>query len=305
MAEARTSFPMLPVAHWWTLRKKFKQSIPGVVTENYLATVLNMTVESARKNVLPFLKPLGIIDDEGRTTERAKLWRDDGHYPEVCKAITAGVYPQELLETVPNPRDNRGAVKRWFANHTGSGDSACGRMAALYRVLIEADPAAQPDGQSTKAKESIAKKKPAKASGKSKGALPVPNAPAPVETSSFTPTGNRGRDEGPEISINLQIHISADASPDQSLGFCCLDGRDSVSAEGIRTEALHSLGSHGRRNGGVATARMEARRCTTRSVSSGSCHPAVEPRPRRGIFDAYHASETGLFRPYCAEAKNP
>jgi hypothetical protein len=35
-----TSFPMLPIAHWWTLRKKFKQSIPGVVTASYLATVL-------------------------------------------------------------------------------------------------------------------------------------------------------------------------------------------------------------------------------------------------------------------------
>ena len=52
-------------------RKKFEQSIPGVVTDNYLATVLNMGVESVRANVLPFLKPLGIIDDEGKTTEWA------------------------------------------------------------------------------------------------------------------------------------------------------------------------------------------------------------------------------------------
>ena len=46
MAEAKKSFPMLPVGHWWTLRKKFKQSIPGVVTDNYLATVLGLSVES-------------------------------------------------------------------------------------------------------------------------------------------------------------------------------------------------------------------------------------------------------------------
>ena len=79
---------MLPVGSWWTLRKKFKQSIPGVVTDNYLATVLGMSVESVRANVLPFLKPIGIIDDEGRTTEQAKLWRDDGHYPEACNSIS-------------------------------------------------------------------------------------------------------------------------------------------------------------------------------------------------------------------------
>ncbi len=40
MAEQKKSYPMLPIAHWWALRKKFKQSIPGVVTDSYLATVL-------------------------------------------------------------------------------------------------------------------------------------------------------------------------------------------------------------------------------------------------------------------------
>ncbi len=87
MAEQKQSFPMLPINHWWALRKKFKQSIPGVVTDSYLATVLNMQENSARANVLPYLKQLQIIDEEGKTGERAKLWRDDGHYAEVCKAI--------------------------------------------------------------------------------------------------------------------------------------------------------------------------------------------------------------------------
>lgn len=70
MADEKATYPMLPTNHWWALRKKFKQSIPGVVTDNYLATVLNMKVTSARGNVLPYLKQLGIIDEEGRTGER-------------------------------------------------------------------------------------------------------------------------------------------------------------------------------------------------------------------------------------------
>lgn len=49
----KKSYPMLPIASWWELRKKFKLSIPGVVTANYLATVLGGKVESARINVLP------------------------------------------------------------------------------------------------------------------------------------------------------------------------------------------------------------------------------------------------------------
>ena len=204
---------MLPVGSWWTLRKKFKQSIPGVVTDNYLATVLGMSVESVRANVLPFLKPIGIIDDEGRTTERAKLWRDDGHYPEVCKAIAAKVYPKELIDAVPNPRDNRDAAKRWFANHTGSGDSACSRMAALYTVLIEADPATQPDGKSTKPKDRTQKKNLTKVSAPSKAVKLARSVPAPQPASLTPPSAIRN--EGPDVSINLQIHISADASPDQ------------------------------------------------------------------------------------------
>lgn len=213
MAEAKKSFPMLPVGHWWTLRKKFKQSIPGVVTDNYLATVLGMTVESVRANVLPFLKPLGIMDDEGRPTERAKLWRDDGHYPEVCQAIAANVYPKELIDAVPNPRDNRDAAKRWFANHTGAGDSACGRMAALYTVLIEADPAMQPDGKSTKPKERTQKKNVTSVPARSKAVESAPSVAAPQAASSTPQPAIHN--EGPDVSINLQIHISSDASPDQ------------------------------------------------------------------------------------------
>src|SRR5439155_9073522 len=113
------TFPRLPITHWWTLRKKFKQSIPGVVTDNYLATVLNMKVDSARANVLPFLKQLGIIDEDGKTGDRALLWRDDEHYPAVCKEILKEVYPDELLQAVPNPTAERDKAERWFENHTG------------------------------------------------------------------------------------------------------------------------------------------------------------------------------------------
>jgi hypothetical protein len=60
-AESRKSYPMLSPTHWWALRKKFLQSIPGIVTDSYLATVLNMQANSARANVLPFLRILGNV----------------------------------------------------------------------------------------------------------------------------------------------------------------------------------------------------------------------------------------------------
>jgi hypothetical protein len=204
MAEQKTSFPMLPIAHWWALRKKFKQSIPGVVTDNYLATVLEMEVNSARANVLPFLKTLGIIDDDGKTLERAKLWRDDAHYPEVCKAMVSEVYPAELLEAVPKPGQDRVPAERWFAHETGAGEAAVKRMAALYSVLAEADASKEPEQE-----RGARTKKPAPEPRKAKEVKKTATARGLADTTSQQPQ------HPPGININLQIHISADATPDQ------------------------------------------------------------------------------------------
>ncbi len=81
--EKSKSFPMLPVAHWWTLRERFAQSIPGVVTDNYLSTTLKTEIMSARANVLPYLKDLGLIDNNGKTQALAKAWLDYSQYASV------------------------------------------------------------------------------------------------------------------------------------------------------------------------------------------------------------------------------
>lgn len=209
MAEAKKGYPMLPIGHWWELRKKFKQSIPGVVTDSYLATVLDMQANSARANVLPFLKQLGIIDEEGKTGERARLWRDDEHYPEVCKDMLGDVYPAELLEAVPNPKSDRSRAERWFANQTGAGAAAAKRMAALYDVLVDADASKQPDQEK---KDRPRKPAPAEqARDEKRGVQP---------TSASRASNHRGSEPQnkspiPGININLEIHISADATPDQ------------------------------------------------------------------------------------------
>jgi hypothetical protein len=209
MAEQKKSFPMLYISHWWALRKKFKQSIPGIVTDGYLATVLEMKANSARANVLPFLKILGIIDDDGKTGERAKQWRDDGHYPSVCKSILKEVYPQELLDAVADIAQ-RSQAESWFANQTGAGAAAVSRMAALYMLLLEGDPSKQADQE----KEERTKKNelPIAKTGKKTGAVESepPRSHASAVSHNSPPTSQL-----PGININLEIHISADSTPDQ------------------------------------------------------------------------------------------
>jgi hypothetical protein len=207
MPEDKKSFPMLPISHWWALRKKFKQSIPGVVTDGYLATVLDMGANSARANVLPFLKVLGIVDDEGKTGDRAKQWRDDMRYPSVCKEILKEVYPQELLDAVTGSTE-RDQAETWFAHKTGAGEAAARRMAALYCVLLEADTSKEPDEKAERAR-------PEK---KDKPKLAPPKSSArgvEREAASELPPNPTVSPRMPGININLEIHISADSTPDQ------------------------------------------------------------------------------------------
>jgi hypothetical protein len=60
------------------------------------------------------------------------------------------IYPTELREAVPDPTKNRAQAERWFKNHTGNGAVAARRMASLYTVLTEANPAGQPDEKGRK-----------------------------------------------------------------------------------------------------------------------------------------------------------
>jgi hypothetical protein len=216
MAEEQKTYPMLPVAHWWALRKKFKQSIPGVVTDSYLSTVLSMAVNSARGNILPYLKTLGIIDEEGKTGERARRWRDDEHYGEVCKEIQKEVYPAELPEAVPDPVEDRKKVERWFAQKTGLGTVAVGRMAVLYGVIATADASKQPDQERGERTKKDGKDNPKK-TAKVELASPIPGTTVPAAPfpAHDAQSQQSAAPQAPGIYINLQVHISADSTPDQ------------------------------------------------------------------------------------------
>jgi len=210
--EKKTSFQMLPVAHWWNLREKFKQSIPGIVTDNYLATALNTQPRSARANILPYLKDIGLIDQEGKTQDLAKAWRDDKQYADVCKKIRDNLYPDDLIAAVPTPSEDREAIERWFANHTGAGTAAVRRMATIYITISEADVSKKPDkkakkqGAKPKAKVPQKKQKDNTGGKTAERQSPPPPAPTPLAPSASG---------APGLNINLEIHISSDATPDQ------------------------------------------------------------------------------------------
>jgi hypothetical protein len=210
--DRKTTFPVIPSAHWWVLRKKFKQSIPGIVTDNYIASVLDMQLSSARANVLPALKATKIIDGDGKPLDRATRWRDDDQYSKVCEEIRRDIYPEELLAGIPNPSTNRNAAERWFANHTGGGEAAVRKITQFYMLLSEADPSKAPDGS-----EPSSKVKPQgsiKANRKTQKPTLLQTS-LPVTQETLPKDQGRSPSTGPSVHITLQIHISADASTDQ------------------------------------------------------------------------------------------
>ena len=141
--------------------------------------------------------------------------KHNGQYGKDCEEMISEIYPEELVHAVPNPTEDRAAAVRWFANHTGTGVAAANRMASLYSVITEVDASKQPDGEN---------KAPSKKTTSPRTALRQP--PRKVQSEARTPdqveTGrnaevknNVGQSEGPDLNINVQIHISADASTDQ------------------------------------------------------------------------------------------
>ena len=209
MASEKQNYPYIPVKSWWALRKQFNQSIPQRVTPSYLVAALNST-EGAAKDVLRGLQIVGIVDDDGFTTERAKLWRDDTSYAEVCRQIRDELYPTELLDTNPGPEIDREATRRWYMATTGNGIKAANRMVAMYALLAEADPFAGDEAKSNKSTKSVPRELKARQTT--------------LDDSQQTKSTNHQQDlshtpfyglEMPEMRLSVEIRIDASVTVEQ------------------------------------------------------------------------------------------
>lgn len=205
------TFPNIPVSHWMNLRGQFKKSIPGTISNNYLASVLGMTEVSARSNIAPTLKQIGLIDDDGKTNQDlAKKFRDDSLYPKFCEDLIKKVYPQELIDAFPDKDSDRRKILSWFMNHTSVGESGANRMVAFYIALMDADtnPTKSANGKPKEPKSKAIKTTPKGLTIKSKQKAEIEAKPPVIQP----PQRNQ---KTPELNINIQIHISSDASSDQ------------------------------------------------------------------------------------------
>lgn len=144
MATAATEkviYPHINEAAWWKLRKKFKERLPGVVDAPYLRGVLGYNEKSAR-NLIPQLKSVGLIDDDGKPTDLANRWRNDNQYAAVCEEIVDAVYPPGLRDAFHDADSSRDDVADWLAHATKSGEGTAQGFARFYLLLLKADASA-------------------------------------------------------------------------------------------------------------------------------------------------------------------
>ena len=204
----KRTYPRLPAKNWWALRERFKQTMPGRVDADYLQSVLGLTSAASAGNLVGPLRTLGLIDGDGRPTNRALDWRQDESYGQVCEEMLADVYPDTLRSAFPDPSVDHKGVTSWFSRNTGAGQNASSGMAALYTLISSADPeAGQNQGNVSASTGSMRSGKPARTTTK------------PKSKDRDRSNGNENRDQRrrvePALNVNVQVHISADASADQ------------------------------------------------------------------------------------------
>lgn len=216
----KDTYPKLPTNHWFALRKQFKKSVPPQpLTLSYVKSVLgNITEGSARTNVFGPLKAIGLLDSINKPTELAVRWRDDSQYANVCKEIREKIYPQEVRGLFPDADADNTDLRDWFANHTGLGENAASKMARFYLLLTKADLNTDNNASITRKIPTTSNAEASKPRMRNKSSMndklnqKLPTIDTPSDESK---QGKNGSRKGIALHLDIQIHISPEASAEQ------------------------------------------------------------------------------------------
>jgi hypothetical protein len=215
MTTTASSYPKIGASAWRTLRAR------AVATPSYkfnpaaVAVLLGHdSAASATLNVVSPMQRFGLLDEHGNLTERGHKWRSDDTYAEACQEILDDIYPADLAGfTTASGSPDKTMVKKWFQQQK-FGESNARQMTAAYVLIAEkkvpelpsdkgAKPKAKVQSTSTTVRASNSTRKPITPSVQEDAATTLPPPPQTAP-----PTAR------PDIHLDFQIHIAADAKPD-------------------------------------------------------------------------------------------
>lgn len=200
MADANT-FPQLPSTVWRGVWKIFHDSPSRRLDDNILAVELGVQ-KTAAKQYRKELIRLGLLDDNGSPTDLAKSWRQDGDDRRVLEEILDHAYPEELRHLAPVDNLDRDKIVRWFMSQ-GLGSGAAKNKAATYIRIANGVSSDQPLEQAPRLRSTPAPRR-------SVASKQQEQSKSPDELDLQTRP-----QKAPQLAVNVQIHISADASTEQ------------------------------------------------------------------------------------------
>lgn len=208
---ASNGYPKVTAKAWRALRSRAAAAPSTKFIPSTVATLMGMaSPESARANTVRPMRKLGLIDDDGALTERGNKWRVDASYADACQEILEEVYPSDLLALTDSSGEPDGErVKAWF-DHRGFGESNARQMAATYVMIASKQ---VPEAVASKPKRGRSK-----GSGVKRGTSPATQSTARTGDAVANPTSEPSKQTtsaGPNLHLDIQIHIPADASAEQ------------------------------------------------------------------------------------------
>lgn len=213
-ADAKVSYPYMTAGQWFGVRAKLRQSLPASVDVDWVMAALG-TSEKGARNVLPQLKAVGIVGNDGRPTELVHDLRDDASYQNACIAILDKLYPSALRSAWDNPDEDPDKVAAWFMRNASTGEATAKMQARLYLLLLKGELPSPEESAKKAAKKTApaAAKKTAKKAATATAEKQDDKETKRQETP-FPPSPPHNT-VGPNLHIDMQIHISADASDTQ------------------------------------------------------------------------------------------
>jgi len=133
-------YPRIKPEYWWNLRNTGKELPDVSFTPKSISNVLKVSASFAFMHIFSVLTSLELIERNGNLTAQGHKWLMDRKYEEVCEDIIGKVYPAELVDTIPNPLENRDAVVKWFAAQTSAEPADVELMTDTYLMFCKADP---------------------------------------------------------------------------------------------------------------------------------------------------------------------
>ena len=207
---ADQSFPQIPTTVWWGVRQQLQRTPKAKLDENMLSATLGVQPAAAKQYIVE-LRKVGLLDEDGRATELANTWRMDDSYPDAVEQIARGCYPDSLTTIAPPGEADRQRVVNWFMTQ-GLGEGSAKNKAATYLLVTSSEPNVAPNP--------VNRGESKKASGKMEVNQPTRSVTTGGKHDNGTArtSGKAGQHSGEGIiplNLNVQIHISADASAEQ------------------------------------------------------------------------------------------